>query len=315
MSVLDPPAGTTDPAPDAASPTAASPTGPPRPVRLPAALSHRGWVAVLGIGLALFVLTERAISLTGNVNFVPTGILLGSALVPLTYVVFVRERPLPFGVSAALLAGTTFFGGVIGILLAGTVEDALGLRKTSVGDMFVAGLIEETAKLLVPVVLLIVLHRRLRTVDGLLLGVASGAGFATLETMGYGFSALLGRDGPRIDVLDVLVLRGVVSPAGHMTWTALTTGALVAAVTASRRGPALLRFVGAFALAVGLHGLWDAPVAAPVSGVLHVVVAVVGLGLLTVVVHRLEHRPPRRERRRLRRERRLERRRARSGTG
>ncbi|HEY2206179.1 MAG TPA: PrsW family glutamic-type intramembrane protease [Pseudonocardia sp.] len=57
--------------------------------------------------------------------------------------------------------------------------------------MIGVGLIEENSKLLIPVGVLLVLPRYRRRADGLLLGVAAGAGFAALETMGYAFGTLL----------------------------------------------------------------------------------------------------------------------------
>ena len=57
------------------------------------------------------------------------------------------------------------------------------LRELGVVPMLAVGFIEEAAKLIVLVVLVITLRPR-RRADGLVLGVAAGAGFAVLETMG-----------------------------------------------------------------------------------------------------------------------------------
>ena len=59
----------------------------------------------------------------------------------------------------------------------------------------------------------------------MIIGVASGMGFATLETMGYGFSALLS-SGNLAEVDQTLLLRALLSPAGHVAWTGLTAAAL-----------------------------------------------------------------------------------------
>ena len=61
--------------------------------------------------------------------------------------------------------------------------------------MFAVGLIEEAAKLIVPLALVLVLRRERHPADGLLIGVASGAGFAVLETMGYAFVVLIQSQG------------------------------------------------------------------------------------------------------------------------
>jgi RsiW-degrading membrane proteinase PrsW (M82 family) len=61
---------------------------------------------------------------------------------------------------------------------------------------------------------------------GIVLGVVNAAGFAGLETMGYGFVSLL-TSKDNLGVLDeVLLVRGLTSPAGHMAWTGLVCALL-----------------------------------------------------------------------------------------
>ena len=86
--------------------------------------------------------------------------------------------------------------------------------------LIAVGLIEETAKLIVPALLLL-LGRYRRPADGLLIGVASGAGFAVLETMGYGFVVLIISHGNLSAVDGVLMTRGLLSPAAHADLTGL----------------------------------------------------------------------------------------------
>ena len=54
----------------------------------------------------------------------------------------------------------------------------------------------------------------------MIIGVASEMDLATLETMGYGFSALV-RSGSVISGEQTLLLRVLLSPAGHVAWTGL----------------------------------------------------------------------------------------------
>ena len=81
-------------------------------------------------------------------------------------------------------------------------------------------------------------------------------GFATLETMGYGFSALL-QSRSIADLDQTLLLRGLLSPAGHVAWTGITTAALWQIPSVTRKGRAVLVFVTAFVASVVLHALWD----------------------------------------------------------
>jgi protease PrsW len=204
---------------------------------------------------ALFIAEERTLVATQNPNLVPSAILLGASIVPLAFVAFVYGRRLPYRVPGPAVAASAFLGGVIGTIVAATLEFDV-LRALGGLPMLGVGLIEETSKLLVPLALLIPLRRYRTPADGLLIGVACGAGFAALETMGYAFTTLIKSGGDITDTVDILLLRGFLSPAGHMAWTGIAAAALyAAAATPGRRQ--ILRFVGAFVVAVVLHTLWD----------------------------------------------------------
>ena len=245
----------------------------------PAALKRHAWLLVLAIGAALFLVVERTMVSTGNPNYVPTAILLGAAVVPATFLAFVNGRGLPYTVPFGVVAGTALFGGVLGTVIAGLLEYDT-VRDLGSLPMLGVGLIEEASKLIAPAVLLLFLRRRTQA-DGLLLGVACGAGFAALETMGYGFVTLL-HSGSVNDTVDLLVLRGVLSPAGHMAWTGIAAAALYAAAASGWQLRKVMRFVLAFALAVVLHALWDGIGTLPAYAVL----AVVSLGVLWWTAHR-----------------------------
>ncbi|SHM87777.1 PrsW family intramembrane metalloprotease [Cryptosporangium aurantiacum] len=238
------------------------------------------WVAVLAIGLALFYAVRRATLDTGNPNLIPSLILLGAAVVPMTFVAFLAGRRIVYAVTGGTLALTALIGGVIGVVTAGVLEYDT-LHDLGVLPMVAVGLIEESAKLLVPLLLVFLLKPR-RPADGLLIGVASGAGFATLETMGYAFVELIRSNGNIGAVDDVLFLRGVLSPAAHMAWTGLTAAALWYAAEHRWHAAALARFAGVFAVAVGLHATWDSIG----STVGYAVLALVSLGLLAATTHR-----------------------------
>jgi RsiW-degrading membrane proteinase PrsW (M82 family) len=141
--------------------------------------------------------------------------------------------------------------------------------------MLGVGLIEESAKLIVPVALL--LWGRYRApADGLVIGVAAGAGFAALETMGYAFVTLISSHGSIAAVDGILLLRGVMSPAAHMAWTGLTAAALWRAADAHWHKRAVLELLATFALAVGLHTAWDT--VGTTTG--YAVIAAIGLAAL-----------------------------------
>jgi RsiW-degrading membrane proteinase PrsW (M82 family) len=241
------------------------------------------WLGVLVVGLILYFVVLRTLVRTQNPNFVPALILLGATVVPLAFLTFAQARAGRWQVPAWALVTSGFFGGVIGTVVAGTLEYDT-LRGLGALPMLFVALIEESAKLIVPIVLLFVVlarHERRLPSDGLIIGVAAGMGFAALETMGYAFTALLSSQGDIGAVEQTLFLRGLTAPAGHTAWTGLTAGALWALLAAPGTKRAL-EFIGTFVGAVVLHTLWDTfP-----GGIAFVAVALTSLGWLFWALHR-----------------------------
>jgi protease PrsW len=126
-------------------------------------------------------------------------------------------------------------GGVLGTSVAATLEYDL-LRSLGVLPLLSIGLIEEGAKLIVPLIFYL-LGRYRSERAGIVLGVCAAMGFAALETMGYGFLALL-QSGGNLVQLDSVLIRRERLRAGRAVVNA--------------------KLVGAFATAVVLHALWDA---------------------------------------------------------
>ena len=244
---------------------------------------RHAWIAVLVVGVALFLAVERTLVATQNPNFVPSAILLGAAIVPAAFLTFVYGRRLPYDVSPPVVLTAAFLGGIIGTVVAGTLEyDAQ--RDLGFLPMVGVGLIEETSKLIIPLAVLIFFARYRKQADGLLIGVAAGAGFAALETMGYAFVTLIQSKGSITDTVDVLLLRGIMSPAGHMAWTGISATALYAAAEAGWSGRRVGGFLGAFVLAIALHTAWDSQQ----SLIGTAIVAVVSLAALGWTVHRID---------------------------
>jgi RsiW-degrading membrane proteinase PrsW (M82 family) len=247
----------------------------------PTAGRRWAWLPTLLVGVALFEMVRRALIDTGNPNFVPALILLGAGVIPASFVAFVYGRRLAYDVSGGLLAFTALVGGVVGVVLAGLWEYHTLLRLGGVPTLAV-GFAEETAKLIVPAAVLLFVSYR-RPANGLLLGVASGAGFAALETMGYAFVTLIQTRGDLGTVDGVLLLRGLLSPAAHMAWTGLTAAALWEAASRRWQAGAVLRFLLVYLVAVGLHTTWDTVH----SLVAYIVVACIALALLAATTHHL----------------------------
>ena len=226
------------------------------------------WVVVLVGGVVLFEIVRRVLIRTENPNLVPSLILLGAAVAPATFVVFILGRRLPYDISGGAIGVVAFLSGIVGVVTAGFLEYDT-LRDLGVLPTVAVGFIEEAAKLIVPAILLI--------------GVAAGAGFAALETMGYAFVTLISSQGSLSAVDNVLVLRGLLSPAAHMAWTGLTATALWYAAAHKWKVGAVWRFIAVFLLAVALHATWDSVGTIPV----YIVLSAISLGLLTWFAHLL----------------------------
>jgi RsiW-degrading membrane proteinase PrsW (M82 family) len=90
-------------------------------------------------GIVLLFLVERTLIATSNPNYAPSVILLGAFLVPVTFVTYLYERLPSWDVSLPALAVCFLWGGVLGTVVAGTLEfdvaRSLGfLPKLAIGE-------------------------------------------------------------------------------------------------------------------------------------------------------------------------------------
>ncbi len=213
------------------------------------------WLLVLVFGIVLFILTQQATILTANTNYLPTLLLLGSFVVPVAFVTYFYEYVKHREISIPLLTICLIAGGVIGSIVAGVLE-AGTLNTLNVAGLFGVGLIEELAKLIFPVAMYVMWRYR-HEADGLLFGVAAGMGFAALETMGYGLTTLIDSNGDINSLTQVLLARGLLSPAGHAAWTGFVCAVLWRERERKGRPTVNLKVVGAFIVAMVLHALWN----------------------------------------------------------
>ena len=214
----------------------------------------RMWLRMFLTGLALWVAAVVIIFVTGNANLVPTVVLLGSFLVPVTFVAWAFERRETGEVTAGLILSTFVTGGVLGVLGASVLESFL--LHPSPWLFFGVGLIEEAVKL--GALMVLTRHLRTRTLrDGMILGAAVGFGFAAFESAGYAFTALFSVNGlSLVQLVQTEVLRGLLAPVGHGLWTAILGGVLFAASRPGHfriTGKVVLTYLGVSIL----HGLWD----------------------------------------------------------
>jgi hypothetical protein len=154
--------------------------------------SARGYLASGGTlvgGVVAYLVVLFVMIDTQNVNLFPALLLVGAITVPMSVLMLAYQAGPPDRVPTWAVVFTAIVGGVFGVMTASLLEYD-SLRSLGSLPMVLVGVIEETAKLVVPVILYL-LWRPRDPRGGIIVGIASGMGFATLETMGYGFQALL----------------------------------------------------------------------------------------------------------------------------
>ena len=224
------------------------------------------------IGLVAYIGASRILNSTHNTNLLPLVMILGSVLVPVTFVVFCWEQR-AFADFPPTVVGLAFVvGATVGLLLSAILEPKF-VTGTGFWAAIVIAIIEETAKAAAALWFLGD-NRRYREFDGLVLGAAVGMGFAALETAGYGFSFFLYgfvnemgvQNASYADLLNsgisemvhVLDVRMLLAAFGHGVWTAI----ICATIWRERRestAPRLMSsFVPAYAISVLLSNLWGA---------------------------------------------------------
>lgn len=216
--------------------------------------SRHAWLRVLLIGLALWVSCIVVTLVTSNINLVPTLILLGSFVVPVSFATWVFEHERDEHMTAELIVRAFVIGGLLGVFGASVLE--IYLLHPSFLMFFGVGLIEEGVK--AAALMFVARHLpRHSARDGIVLGAAVGCGFAAFETMGYSFTAMLTVHGLSVGALvETQLLRGVLAPFGHGLWTAALGGVLF---RDAREG--VFRYtrsvLGMYLWVSILHGLWD----------------------------------------------------------
>ena len=245
----------------------------------------RWYWRVFLLGVVAYILAMYQLTSDDNLHMVPLVLLLASALVPITFVIFCWEENTLADLPLTIVGVTFLIGASLSLFVADVLE---GMFATGpeLGQWVMVGICEETAKALALCCLL--RNKRLRgEIHGLILGAAAGMGFATLETAGYGFdwyqTGVLHALGPHATpasvteagislMTSVLVTRMALAVFGHGVWTAI-----IGAAIWRDRGAATFKLTRGVALACGiavtLHALWDAsPWLMPVSAILGILV-------------------------------------------
>lgn len=223
-------------------------------IRLTHIKGHNFWMRILLIGFVLYVSTVLTFVLTNNTNLFPTVVFIGNFLVPVAFVSFFYERKNRFSVNMPSTSMSFFYGGVLGTIAAAILEPFF-IRNLTFSTSFIVGFIEELTKM-IGVLLIARKIRHNSQMDGIILGSAAGMGFAAFESTGYAYTAYIQSGGSLSYTVFITLLRGMASPVGHGTWTAILSSVLFRE-SYSDRFNINRKVVGAYLTVVTLHGLWD----------------------------------------------------------
>jgi protease PrsW len=210
------------------------------------------WLRFLASGILLWLVSVGVLATTQNYILVPTVIVLGTFLVPMTIMLWAFARTRPTALTGQLLVSAFVPGGALGIMAAALIEYRF-LSSTS--NYIEVGLFEEAAKLAVLVGFACRLQRY-AVRDGILLGGAVGLGYAALESSGYALDAFTS-GWSLTNLLGNELLRAATVPLGHGLWTGILGGVLFAGLGSRRRLRAALLLGCTYAFVVALHATWD----------------------------------------------------------
>ena len=192
-----------------------------------------------------------------NINLIPGLIMTGAMAIPLATTLFFFEMNARRNVSLYRVLKLVLLGGIVSLVFS-LILFELPLDNLGWMGASIAGLIEEPGKLLALLVVARAAKYRYK-LNGLLFGACVGTGFAMFESMGYAFQILLaeGVKGMNSNIL----LRGFLSPCGHIVWTAIAGAAMWRVKGSAPFRFSMVkngRFWHLFLVPVVLHMIWNA---------------------------------------------------------
>lgn len=195
-----------------------------------------------------------------NTNALPGLIVVGSFTVPLSGLVLFLEVNAYRNISLYDIALIFLVGGCASLVATLSLFSIVEISEYDFISTLLVGLVEEVGKAVIVYYFIKRLGKR-NILPGLLIGAAVGAGFAAFESAGYAMNYLLA--GGWEIMLDVIFLRGFLTPGGHIAWAAITGAAIVIASKNYRDISSSIftdgNFLRLFAIPILLHALWNSP--------------------------------------------------------
>ncbi len=262
------------------------------------------WSRVLFTFLVTFVLLWVCVDVLSNDNAIPGLIVVGSFAAPISTMILFMETNVWRNVSMFHVLQIFLIGGCASLVTTLILFSFFPVGELDFWGAFTVGVVEEVGKAIIVFVFLKRLGQN-SILEGLLIGACVGAGFAAFESAGYalrpfmsfmqssGYAAAYGMSaGTQDQIMDVvnnvILIRGVLAPGGHVAWAAITGAALVITSKALGKFETGIctdkRFLRLFAIPVVLHGLWDCPLAEGLNQIFPFVGYIILLVLVWIVI-------------------------------
>ncbi len=196
-----------------------------------------------------------------STNAIPGLIFIGSIAIPFTLLIFFFEANAPRNISVFEVIKMFFLGGVGSFLVSLFLYEIFKPGELDFLGAILVGVVEEVSKLVLVAAFIKTLNPKY-VLNGLLIGAAIGAGFATFESAGYAFRVAL-QSGSIDAMMQVILLRGVLSGGGHIVWAGITGGAICLLKKDRPFNLSMLGhidFLKMFAVSITLHAIWDMPI-------------------------------------------------------
>ena len=211
-----------------------------------------------------------------NYLAVPGLMFVSSMIGPATVAVFFFETNSPRNISIFYTIKVFIIGGLMSLIVTLVIGNYVYQSFNLIGA-FGIGLVEELGKAIVTALFINRINaddKKYYILNGLLIGSAVGAGFAVFETAGYVFATFLESmqvdmgwfsysfdfEQSMVNMMVIIILRGITSIGTHAVWTAISGAALCVASnkeTIAIKSFTSVPFLGAFIVPITLHALWD----------------------------------------------------------
>ena len=197
-----------------------------------------------------------------NLNALPGLIFIGSIAAPFSVLVFFFEINAPRNISIFQTVMIFLIGGCISLLITVFLYTYTDTDAFTITTAIIVGIVEEAGKIITTALFIRYMKKCKYIFNGMLIGAAIGAGFAAFESAGYAFRVLLSAQLFK-EMTNNILLRGILSPGGHVAWAAIEGAAIIISLKNDEFNWGSLldkRFLSLTLICVALHAIWDMPI-------------------------------------------------------